>query len=133
MKFYYIFILVGLLNAHHASADIYKRVDADGVTYSSEPLKGGKKLTLEALPKLAPPNTNRRQAMPSNSTSDFPKVDTATQRNRDNTRYQILQNELTSEERALAEVRKANGRADEIQLHSKNIEALKTEISNLSH
>ena len=36
-----------------AHAEIYKRVDADGhVTYSSTPLKGGKKLHLEPLPTM---------------------------------------------------------------------------------
>jgi len=38
------------------SADIYKAVDTSGhVTYSSAPIKGGKKIILEPLPTMAPP------------------------------------------------------------------------------
>lgn len=145
-----------------AFAEIYKRVDADGhVTYSSTPLKGGKKLHLEPLPTMPPPAIPPQRARNSESPSDFPRVDASTQRSRDNTRRQILEDELTSETKALDEARrnlkegmdapetfvgkdgktyrnvakyeeKVRSLQDEVQLHEKNIEALKTELSNLN-
>ena len=96
-----------------AHAEIYKRVDKDGhVTYSSEPLKGARKLHLEPLPTLpptpraAPPrnierNTERKQA----SEEGFPRVDSATQSRRDDKRRSILEDELATEQKALEEAR----------------------------
>ena len=134
-------------------AEIYKAVDENGhVTYSSTPIKGGKKLNLEPLPTMDAP--------PPASPSGFPRVDGETQRNRDDTRYMILQNELSEEERMLEEARKnlQEGEAnpevfrgkdgktyrnvakyeekikkltDQVEVHQKNVDALKTEISKL--
>jgi hypothetical protein len=132
-------------------AEIYKAVDADGhVTYSSSPIKGGKKLNLEPLPTMMPPS----------SPGGFPKVDSATQKDRDDKRYMILQNELANEEKLLAEAKQnlADAEAnpevfkgqdgktyrnvakyqekikplmEQVDLHQKNIEALNTELSKL--
>ena len=137
-----------------AQAEIYKAIDKDGhVTYSSTPIKGGKKIILEPLPTMLPPSRAR-------SPQNFPKVDGATQKGRDDTRYMILQNELASEEKLLAEAKQhlqeaeanpevykgAGGKtfrnvgkyeekikplAEQVELHQKNIEALKTELSKL--
>lgn len=137
-----------------AQAEIYKAVDADGhVTYSSTPIKGGKKIILEPLPTMVPPGKAR-------SPADFPKVDGETQKGRDDTRYMILQNELSAEEKLLEEARqnlqaseenpevfkgkdgktyrniekyeeKIKPLADQVDLHQRNIEALKTELSKL--
>lgn len=138
-----------------AHADIYKAVDADGhVTYSSTPIKGGKKLVLEPLPTMVPPA--RSSATP----DGFPKVDSATQRNRDDMRRRILQDELHTEEKLLEEARqnlkdgegnpevylgkdgktyrnvakydeKVKALKDQVDLHNKNVEALKIELSKL--
>ncbi|MDH4234366.1 MAG: DUF4124 domain-containing protein [Gallionella sp.] len=133
-------------------ADIYKAVDANGhVTYSSTPIKGGKKIVLEPLPTMVPPGSAR-------SPADFPKVDAATQRARDETRRKILQDELDTEEKLLSESQQQLNEAspevyvgqggktfrnvakyeetikpiqEQIELHQKNIEALKTELSKL--
>jgi hypothetical protein len=137
-----------------AQAEIYKSVDADGhVTYSSTPIKGGKKLNLEPLPTMLPPGKPSAHG-------DFPRVDSATQKSRDETRYTILQNELTSEEKLLTEAKQSLAEAEaspevfkgkdgktyrnvakydekikplaaQVDLHQKNIEALKTELSKL--
>jgi hypothetical protein len=78
----------------------YKQVDADGhVTYSSKPIKGGKRINLEPLPTMAPRNHS------SNSPAGFPKVDSATQKDRDETRRKILQDELDNEQKLLEEAR----------------------------
>ncbi len=145
-----------------AQAEIYKRVDADGhVTYSSAPIKGGKKLHLEPLPTMsgqpvAPKEENK--ARDETRTSDFPKVDRATQSRRDDTRRKILEDELATEQKALDEARAklkdaedtpqvykgANGQTfrnvaryeellkeaqADVDAHEKNISALQTELS----
>lgn len=86
-------------------AEIYKSVDADGhVTYSSSPMKGGKKVIID-------PNTTSTYSAPASrqrgeeSSRNFPRVDGATQRNRDDARRRILEEELATEEKLLAEAR----------------------------
>jgi len=138
-------------------AEIYKAVDENGhVTYSSTPIKGGKKIILEPLPTMDSPARGRSETSP----EGFPKVDGETQKNRDDTRYMILQNELGAEERLLEEAKqnlqegeanpevfqgkdgktyrnvakydeKIKSLTDQVELHQKNVEALKTEISKL--
>ncbi|OGS97127.1 MAG: hypothetical protein A3H31_08825 [Gallionellales bacterium RIFCSPLOWO2_02_FULL_57_47] len=133
-------------------ADIYKAVDENGhVTYSSTPIKGGKKIILEPLPTMVPPGKPR-------SPADFPRVDGAKQKERDETRHKILQDELTAEEKLLEESRQSLNDAspevfkgqdgktyrnvaqyeekiklltEQVELHQKNIEALKSELSKL--
>lgn len=133
-------------------AEIYKSVDAEGhVTYSSTPAKGATRLDLPPLPTMAPP---ARSATP----ADFPKVDSEKQRERDELRRKILEGELTSEEKELAEARRnleeaspevhrgADGKtfrnvakyeektkmlAAQVDLHEKNVSALKAELSKL--
>ncbi|MBI3480187.1 MAG: DUF4124 domain-containing protein [Nitrosomonadales bacterium] len=137
-----------------AHAEIYKSVDENGhVTYSSKPLKGGKKLNLEPLPTMMPP-----AKVP--ASSGFPKVDNETQKNRDEARRKILKDELDAEEKQLAEANQnlkegesnpevytgADGKTfrnvakyeekikalqEQVDLHQNNIEALKTELSKL--
>jgi hypothetical protein len=135
-----------------AQADIYKAVDENGhVTYSSSPIKGGKKLALEPLPTVAPPGKAR-------STTGFPRVAAEKQKERDETRRKILQDELNSEEKLLDEARQnlndaspevfrgQDGRTyrnvakyeentklltEQVELHQKNIAALNTELSKL--
>ena len=92
------------------------------------------------------------------SPKDFPKVDDATQKDRDETRRQILQDELDAEEKLLAESRRnlenispevykgPDGKtyrnvakyeentkrlSQQVDIHQKNVEALKTELSKL--
>ncbi len=150
MKLGYLFVVLCVCPML-AQAEIYKAVDADGhVTYSSTPIKGGKKLILEPLPTMMP------QQVP----ADFPRVDNQTQRGRDDTRRKILQDELNAEEKLLEEAKQnltegesnpevfkgADSRTyrnvakyeekikplqDQVDLHKNNIEALKTELSKL--
>lgn len=136
-------------------AEIYKSVDENGhVTYSSTPLKGGKKLNLEPLPTMVPPANVR-------APEDFPKVDNETQKGRDDTRRKILQDELNAEQKLLDEAtqnlkdgeskpevfkgqdgrtyrnvakydEKIKALQEQVDLHKNNVEALKTELSKLS-
>ena len=127
-----------------ASAEIYKYVDESGrVTYTNIPKKGSKKLDLDPISAAK----TRNNAGP----ADFPKVDSQTQKKRDEARKQILHDELATEEKSLAEAQKAlkEGEAariggevrdspkyrervqklkENVSLHEKNIAALKKEL-----
>lgn len=127
-----------------AHAEIYKHVDKDGrVTFTNMPMKGAKRIDIMSnLPASVPAPSKGRssegKASSNPSPADFPKVDTATQKNRDVLRKQIWAEELANEEKQLAESRKqlnavpADKMArvrDDITLHEKNIEAIKKEIA----
>ena len=152
MRLYRFLILGVLCHVGAAHAEIYKRVDANGhVTYSSTPLKGSQKLQLAPLQTMPPPA--RMRARNREDAADFPRVDAATQKDRDSARRKILEDELVAEEKALAEVRRdlqesekpesytskasrGGARRDEksalqdrVETHEKNIEALKTELA----
>lgn len=151
--------LFALLCAGHigwAQADIYKHVDANGhVTYSSTKTKGAKKLKLPPLSTSLPP-----RARSNSSPSGFPRVDSGTQRNRDDARRKILEDELAAEDQLLEEARinlkegeenpemsgggnvrrhrnlakyegKITALQEQVSLHEANVEALKTELSKL--
>lgn len=158
MKYHPAIVLFGLLCTGIAQADIYKLVDKDGhVTYSSEPIKGGKKVYLKPLPTI-PGGRPGRKGEP----EDFPSVDSQTQKRRDSTRRLILNDELRSEENLLETARqnlktlesnpeplirndgvpnpnagpyaeKLKAAQSDTSLHEQNIKALQTEISNLKN
>ncbi len=152
MKLRYLLVLLCAAQAGLAQAEIYKYVDSNGhVTYSSVPIKGGKKLHLEPLPTMEP----FKGGGPA-----FPNVDQRTQKTRDDARRKILQDELANEEKLLAEARQkledaqntpmvyhnkegqtfrnvagyeenVKAAQDEVALHEKNVQAIKTELSVL--
>jgi hypothetical protein len=129
-----------------AQAEIYKYVDENGrITYSNIPKKGSKKLDLEALPTV--PGVKTQTSTP----SSFPRVDAGTQKKRDDSRQKILEEELASEEKQLADAKKAlvEGEGtrmgdernyqkyldriqklkEDVVRHEKNVEALQKELS----
>lgn len=157
MRTKYLFVLMCVAPMLASATDLYKYVDADGhVTYSSSPIKGGKKLNLEPLPTMAPLSKGR-------TPSDFPKVDNETQKGRDETRRKILQDELKAEQKLLEESKQnlqnaeaqnhgdatSNGKhvhndavaqqyaaevskqQDAVSMHQQNIDALNAELSKL--
>ncbi|MDO8412749.1 MAG: DUF4124 domain-containing protein [Gallionellaceae bacterium] len=154
MKLRCFFILLCAGPVGWAHADIYKYVDAEGrVTYTSTPIKGAKKLKLKPLSTSLSPRTK-------GSPADFPKVDSRTQKGRDDTRRKILEEEMATEDKLLSEARQRleEGEAspevfkgkdgktyrdvakyeekikplqEEVTLHELNIQALKTELSKL--
>ena len=95
------------------------------------------------IPRVRPrraPGAHANNASP----SDFPRVDSSTQKSRDSTRRKILADELATEEKLLAEARvnlrqgeasrtegKLHALQEEVTLHEKNVSALKTELSNV--
>jgi hypothetical protein len=120
-------IALGIGCVASAHAEIYKLVDANGrVTYSNAPMKGATRLNLEPLTTV--PGTRSKVSAP--TPAGFPKVDGDTQKKRDDTRRKILEDELVAEENLLTEAKKGSAK-EEIELHEKNVGALKKEISNL--
>lgn len=116
-----------------------KRVDLQGVTMIPSPYRKPLVQTVAARTAASP--------------AGFPRIDSATQRARDNDRMQILLNEMKTEEQKLANLKKEfnNGEPerqgneknyakyqervasmkDDMNRAEKNIEALKREIGNL--
>jgi hypothetical protein len=141
------------------STDVYLCVDDKGHREykNTGVLKGCKKVDLPSITTVpAPPKhaNGGGAAKPANAgPSEFPKVDSATQKARDNDRKQILQDELKSEQQKLDSLKKdfhggeperQGGEAnyakyqervakmkDDIERVSKNVDALNRELSNL--
>jgi len=142
-----------------AYAALCKYIDANGhVTYSDSKVQGANQLSCfepppvppAPAPKTSPPGGAASTAAPAGG---LPNVDPTTQRKRDDARRKILQDELATEEKALAEARKAlaegeavrlgsernyqryldriQGLKDRVTQHERNVTALKQELSNL--
>jgi hypothetical protein len=149
-------LLAGLAAQARADATIYKCVDEAGrVEFTDINKRGCKVLDLpNTIP--APPARKGVPAHPAAAAptpSDFPRVDSAQQRARDNDRREILEDELRNEEKKLAELRRDfnNGEPerqgnernyakyqervgqmrDNIGRAERNIEALKRELANI--
>ena len=154
-----------LLTAISARAEtIYRYLDdGGGVTYTNIPAqlprRGVEKINVMIPPTPLPatpgdvklpgaPVVKVKPAVPIN----FPKVDSQTQRKRDQSRKQILDDELESEEQSLTMARKALAEGESVKisatdknhqkyverlqalketvsLHEKNVDALKKEIA----
>ena len=145
--------LFAMLCAGAAGAQTCKYVDSEGrVTYSNVPVKNARKVT--CFEPAAPP---KAQSQPQQADAPAqparPRVDPATQRQRDDDRRNILETELSAEEERLAEARRALTEQESIRLgdernyqrvldrlkpyqdavaqHEKNIAALRQELANL--
>lgn len=134
-----------------ARAEIYKFVDDDGqVTYTNMPRPGVKPQVvipdLKPAAQLPTATDSKVKTRPSTRTPTptyFPKVDTGTQRKRDDMRRQLLVEELRSEERNLAAAKGAFATGsrqpgsdvtkllDSVRMHEKNIEMLNKELSHI--
>jgi hypothetical protein len=161
-------LLLAGLAVHEARADsvIYKCVDQNGRVEFTDINKPGCKVldlpgyvasTPAPAPRAAPAVAMRqgagRPAAASPNPAGFPRVDTATQKARDDDRRTILEDELRAEERKLADLKRDynNGEPerqgneknyakyqervaqmrDDIGRSEKNVEALKREIANI--
>jgi hypothetical protein len=139
----------------HAQGEVYMCVDSSGNREykNTGAVTHCKKVDLPGVTTI--PNTmpRRSSVTAAKSPSDFPRVDDATQKARDNDRKQILTDEMKSEQQKLASLRAEynNGqperRGDErnyakyqdrtaslkdgITRSEKNLEALNRELSNL--
>jgi hypothetical protein len=147
-----IYWCAALMLAPCAFADICKYVDAEGNMHYTNvaPEKGWKKLSCG----VGDETRGDRSAKGSPTPAGFPKVDADTQRGRDGLRRKVLSDELDTEEKLLVEARTAYGDGappplpDEqkdaqkyanrlaklrqtVNLHEKNIEALRKELAAL--
>ena len=155
-------VLTAALHGAAARADttIYKCVDADGrieftdsVKKNCKPLDLPSSIPAPARARATPgPGANARPA-PAAVPADFPKVSSYQQKNRDDERRNILNEELRNEEKKLADMRREfNGGEPERQGNEKNyakyqervallkdsiaraeqnVDALKREIANI--
>jgi hypothetical protein len=153
-------MLCGVLAQPLAQANVYLCTNAAGGRELTDSYKPGCKQldvpgTIAAPPRRTGGGSSggARVAAPVSTPADFPKVDNAQQRARDNDRREILNDELRSEEGRLAQLkaeykngapdrseserniakyqeRVANMR-DNIARAEKNVEALKREISTI--
>lgn len=145
-----------------ASADVYVCVDAQGRRELTDtnrpgcrviPHTSGPAMIAAPQARKGPAPAARQAAPAATAPLDFPRVDTAQQRARDNDRRGILSEELRSEQQRLGELRKEfnNGEPerqgneknyakyqarvaemrDSIFRAEKNIEALQREIANI--
>jgi hypothetical protein len=124
-----IFILIPLLAALAplVHADIYECVDPSGnkrFTNIKAEAKGCKVLNVSPVntvpgtpvPRSGPAAKQQGKATP--TPSSFPKVDADQQRQRDQDRRRILDNELSNEERLLAQARKELAEQEAVRLGS---------------
>lgn len=142
----------------YAQSEVYLCVDEHGKKEykNTGATKGCKKIDLPGITTFAAPPTRAPAASAGGkataSPSDFPRVDGNTQKERDNDRKQILQNELKSEQQKLESLKKEynNGQPDRlgsernyakyqervkameeaIHRSERNMEALSREIGN---
>ena len=145
-----------------AGADTFKCVDANGrPTYTNmkEETKGKncsvvmREISVVPAGPAVPTVPSARTQATTPSPAGFPKVDPATQKARDGARRRILEDELSGEEKALADakaeltrqegIRNGDERnyqrvldrlqkyKDEVERHENNIAALKKELSNV--
>ena len=151
-------LAIAVLGIPAANATICRYVDAEGATHYTNvaPDKGWKRISCDvaddAPPRpRAPASTGGARA---STPSGFPRVEPDTQKNRDELRRKVLSDELASEEQALTDARGAYGSgappplADEqndaekyrqriarlrqaVQLHERNVDALRKEIAGL--
>jgi hypothetical protein len=130
-----ILIPIAALFCSTAMADtLYKCVDkaTDTVLFTNQRVSGKSCTVISSTPVnsgAATSNTPRR-ASATPTPSDFPRVSSTMQKERDGGRRTILEQELVNEQRHLDEARKGSN-SNKTQLHERNIAALQKELANL--
>ena len=133
-----------------SASTLYRCMDEFGHTTYTNYKAGNRKCTVlsrDETPSGASSKTSGNKNIKASPT-DFPKVASETQKNRDGDRRYILEQELAGEQKHLEEARKsladqlgaqpAGGGAERVQpvrdriaLHERNIDALRREMANL--
>jgi hypothetical protein len=124
--YHFVFVLILAAAPLSARAEIYECVDASGIkrfTNIAAEAKGCKALNVGPV---GPPsgsggsgNAQSPAKAPKVATpSSFPRVDRALQQERDNDRRRILENELGTEEKLLAQARKELAEQESVRLGS---------------
>ena len=147
-------LAVGIAFVPLADATICKYVDADGATHYTNvaPEKGWRKVSCDFAEDTPRRGSGAAGSARSATPTGFPRIDSDTQKSRDELRRKVLDDELASEEKLLGEARVAYGNGapqptkDEqtdveryrqriaklrqaVQLHERNVEALRKEIA----
>jgi hypothetical protein len=145
------FMAVALAAPASAQSVVYRCVDKEGRVLYTDTNAGNCKVVdsivsgaISAPPASSrPPAVSMRQGAarpPAASPANFPRVDNAAQRARDDDRRAILDEELRAEEKKLADLKRdavsvEPGRMarmrEDIGRAEKNVEALKREIANI--
>lgn len=118
-----------ILVAGPVLADTCKYEDADGrIIYTNMPMKGAKKISCFGQEGAAPSTgggsrSGKTSSYSQPTPSNFPRVDSSTQRQRDDTRRKILEEELANEQKALEQAKKDYAEGEE------NPETFKTTIA----
>jgi len=116
--------LLLVLSAPQATADIWECVDESGnkrFTNIQSEAKGCKVLAVSTPNVVAPPpvkGSAKGQAKAAPRPADFPKVDGDTQKQRDNDRRRILDQELANEQKLLDQARKDLAEQESMRLGS---------------
>jgi hypothetical protein len=154
MRIHPILLVLPLVLPLAAHADIYKYVDENGnVTFTDVYKRGAKRLDLPGAPQPLPGAAPKKRASFNPSPANFPRIDAATQKKRDDVRRQVLEDEIATERRNLDEARRQlalgerlqpGERAtdssylnrvkklrDELAQHEQNIAAIQRELGNL--
>ncbi len=156
MRSFIVFLAMLLALPLAAQAEIYKYVDENGnVTFTDVYRRGAKRLDLPGAPQALPQGsgTPKKRASYNPSPANFPRIDAATQKKRDDIRRQVLEDEITTERKnadearrqiALGERLQPGERAtdstylnrvkrlrDDLALHEQNITAIQRELANL--
>jgi len=126
-------------------AAIYKYIDSDGnVTFTDKYRPGAIKFADSPdEPSTIIIKGHHKSSTRTPSPANFPKVDSATQRKRDDVRRTLLEEERSKEEQSLAAARATQAGAgkrplaeqekvaENIRLHEKNIEMLDKELARI--
>lgn len=156
MKLRHTLVPLALVPGFAHADTLYKCVDDAGRPMYTNQKSAGKSCTIMSQDKpvstfTPPPVPKARSGAP--TPEGFPKVSGETQRNRDNDRRRILEDELANERKALDEAKRALAEQetvreggernyqrvldrlkpfqDNVQLHERNVEALQKELGNL--
>ena len=109
MRLHPAWALLLLLSSPAARADIWECMDDSGnkrFTNIKAEAKGCKLLVVAPTNTVAIPKPQSKSAAPAETPKSFPKVDTDTQKQRDNDRRKILDQELANEQKLLDQARK---------------------------
>jgi len=149
---FFLFLLVfgsGLVRAD----TLYKCIDDTGVVLYTNQKGGGKNCTVLSRDQPVSTYTAPKQTPRTETPSDFPRVNSVTQKGRDGDRRKILEQELATEQQSLEQAQKdlSAGEAirlgneknyqkyldrvqklkDNVALHERNVEALRREMATL--
>lgn len=141
-----------------AQGTVWRCTDPDGRAHYTNIKKDTEGRSCQVVTKevsvVSPPSAGASRAAPQTATPpNFPRVDRETQKSRDDGRRRILQDELATEEKSLAEAKaklteqesvrlgdeknyqrvldRLKPYQDAVERHERNVSALRREIANL--